>query len=146
MNRRDDRKPGQPAKSRRSRRRRLAEWVSLGISVLLIAALAGYLVLEAVRSRSPYVPVEVRIELDQAHRTAGRFILPVTVKNLGNHTLRDVRVVIALRPGSGGGENKSQDFDIDYLGERAEQRLFVYLDEDPQTLTIEARAAQYRLD
>lgn len=146
MNRRDDSKTATSRPSRRSRRRRLAEWLSLGASVLLIAALAGYLVFEAVRSRSPFVPVEVRIELDRAQRSAGRFILPVTVRNHGNHTLRDVRVVIEHRAASGDGEMQSHDFDIDYLGERAEQRLFVYLDEDPRTLTIEARAAQYRLD
>ena len=71
--------------------------------------------------------------------------MPVTVKNLGDHTLRDLRISIDhQRPG--GGEKQTQDFDIDYLGERAEQRIFIYLDEDPRTLTIEARAVQYRLD
>jgi uncharacterized protein (TIGR02588 family) len=137
-----------PATKRRARRR-LAEWVSLGVSVVLIVAVSGYLVYDGVRSRSPFVPVEVRIELDRSQQRAGRHIVPVSVKNLGEHTLRDLRVTVAHRPRNGGdarGEKQSQDFDIDYLGERAEQRIFIYLDEDPATLTIEARATQYRLD
>jgi uncharacterized protein (TIGR02588 family) len=145
VNRRDHPKPAASPRSPRARHRRLAEWVSLGVSVLLIAALAGYLIFEGFRSRSPFVPVEVRIELDQAQRSAGRFILPVTVRNLGNHTLRDVRVVIE-HGSPADPEKRGQDFDIDYLGERSEQRLFLYLDEDPKSLSIGARAAQYRLD
>jgi uncharacterized protein (TIGR02588 family) len=136
--------------SKRHARRRVAEWVSLGVSVLLIGALSAYLVYQGVSSRSPFVPVEVRIELDRSVQRAGRYVVPVTVKNLGDHTLRDLRVTIEHRRagggGGGGGDRESQDFDIDYLGERAEQRIFIYLDEDPRTLTIEARAVQYRLD
>ena len=134
----------QPTPKRRARRR-VAEWVSLGVSVILIAAIAAYLVYHGLRPRSPFVPVEVRVEPDRSERRAERYIVPVTVKNLGDHTLRDLRITVEHQP-RGGGESQSQDFDIDYICERAEQRIFVYLDEDPKTLTIEARAAQYRLD
>jgi hypothetical protein len=74
---------------------------------------------------------------------------PTTSSRPTCSTKRDLRVTIGHRragAGGGGGETQSQDFDIDYVGERAEQRIFIYLGEDPRTLTIDARATQYRLD
>ena len=132
------------ARPKRRARRRAAEWVSLGISVALICLTAGYLVYDGLRSRSPVVPVDVRVELDRAVDTGGRYVLPLLVRNLGQRTLRDVRVEVSHQ--SDGAARQTQDFDIDYLGERAEQRIFVYLEEDPRTLSVEARAMQYRLD
>ncbi|HTE20375.1 MAG TPA: hypothetical protein VK689_18580, partial [Armatimonadota bacterium] len=61
--------------------RTLAEWVSLGISILLIVALAGYLLRAAARGDDPYVPTEVRPLLDQARQVGGAFILPVEIAN-----------------------------------------------------------------
>jgi uncharacterized protein (TIGR02588 family) len=134
-------------RGKRAARRRLAEWVSLAISVALIAGIAAYLVTQGVRQQSPLLPFDVRIETERAVRRGERFVLPVMIKNLGDHTARDVRIVVEHQPrGGGGGEKQEQDFDVDYLGEHAEQQIFVYLDEDPKTMTVSAKVVQYRLD
>ena len=127
----------------RSAKRKLAEWVSLGVSIVLIAGIAGMLLFEALRANSPFIPAEAVLQLDQVRQQNGRYILPIEVKNEGHHTLRDVRIEIAYDVA---GEQLRQDFTIDYLGEQSQQTIYVYLDHDPSGLRVEAKPVQYRLE
>jgi uncharacterized protein (TIGR02588 family) len=92
---------------------RLAEWVSLGASALLIAAAAGFLVFEGLQPESPQVFAEARPLLKEVRADGGRYVLPVEVINPGKQTLRDLKVGLSY-PGEDGrtGERATP---IDYL-------------------------------
>jgi len=124
--------------------RKLAEWVSLGISVALIFGLAGYLLMEALKPHPAYVPVKVQPLLKQVREEENRFILPVEVTNQGRRTLRDLTIEIEFRPD--GGKPESREVTIDYLGERSKQEIYVYFDRHPRALQVQARPLTYRLD
>ncbi len=124
--------------------RKLAEWVSFRVSASIVVALAGYLAYDAFRANSPIVPIEVTVALDEAARAEQRYVVPVRVRNMGQHALTDVKVRVTHR--SPGGENASQDFDIDYLPEASDETVYLLVDRDPREARIEARAVQYRLE
>jgi uncharacterized protein (TIGR02588 family) len=124
--------------------RKLAEWVSFGVSALIVVALAAYLVYDGLRTNGPIVPIEVTVAIDEAARAEARYVVPVKVRNNGRRTLTDVKVRVTHR--SGGGEARSEDFDIDYLPEDAQETVYVFVDRDPREAQVEARALQYRLE
>ena len=135
-----DEKPGdQP-----SGPRKLAEWVSLGVSALLILALATYLVLQARRGNDPYVPAEARPLLDQVRQVGTMFILPVEITNGGRRTLRALKVEVTHQGPDG--KDESQELDLDYLGERSTQKVYLYFDRHPRDLKVEAKPLHYQVD
>jgi uncharacterized protein (TIGR02588 family) len=105
---------GQREDSKGRSARKLAEWVSLGISAVLILGLAGFLLVEAFRANEPFVPVEVQAKADETRQLNGRFILPVQITNHGEQTLRDLKIELSFT--SPDGEPDKTDLLIDYLG------------------------------
>ncbi len=124
--------------------RRLAEWVSFGVTAAIVAALAAYLVYDGLRANGPIVPIDVTVAIEKAAVAEGRHVVPIIVHNRGLRTAKDVKVEVT-QPGSNGSV-ESHDFDIDYLPEGASETIFHYLDGDPRVAKIEARAVQYRLE
>ncbi len=124
---------------------RLAEWVSLTISALILLTLAGYLVYEAFQANEPYVPVEVQPRTAEVRQVDdGRFILPVFIANRGQQTLRDLNIELSYQPPDR--QPETTEILIDYVGERSEHTVYFYLDQDPATLKPKVRATSYRLD
>ena len=135
---------GEKSKERNAGRK-LAEWVTLGISALIILFLAGYLLLQVFRGNEPMVPVEVKLGLDETQQVAGRFVLPVHIMNNGQQTLRDLKLELTYQPPEAT-EPESTDLQVDYLGELSAQTVYFYFEHPPGELKIEARPASYRLD
>jgi len=124
--------------------RRLAEWISLAISAVLILATATYLVVLGIRGHSDFVPLEVRVEATQIRTHNNRFIVPIQVRNAGQQTLRSLTCEVSA--GQRGGEVESHEFTIDYLGIAARQTVYVYFDTDPRQLEITATPLTYQLE
>ncbi len=137
-------KNGQTDQPAHSAGRKLAEWVSLGLSALVILALVGYLAVEAFRKNEPFIPVEVQALLNDTREVEGKFILPVKVTNRGAQTLRDLKVELRYEPPGSAAE--TADVLIDYLGERSEQTAYFYFAQHPNALKLEARAVSYIVD
>ena len=146
-NARSQERSGRPGETENTRQqspaRKLAEWVTMGISMLLILGLAGYLVFQGFQPAPPYIPAEVRALMQQVRQDGERYILPVEVANRGNRTLRDLKVEVTYLGPEG---KETQDFLIDYLGERSQQNLFFYFDRHPAELQVETQPVSYRLD
>jgi uncharacterized protein (TIGR02588 family) len=124
--------------------RRLAEWITFGLSLTLVLALSGHL---AWRLREPVTElVDARItpRLDRVARQEGRFVLPLDIANPGGRTIRDLQVRVEYR--GAGGEPRSMDLLVDYLGQSSEQVVYTYFRDDPRTLSIRAEAMSYRVD
>ena len=124
--------------------RTLAEWVSLGVSALLIISMVGFLIYEGVRGQPPFVPTQVRPLAHEARRLGERYILPIEVRNLGDRTLRELEIEATYRTPEG--KEETQEFTVAYLGEGSSTRLYLYLDRDPSGEKIEARAVHYLSD
>lgn len=129
----------------RSVSRTLAEWVSLGVSCLLIVGLAGFLVYEIVKGNDPYNLAKTSARTDEARQVEAVFILPVEVENTGRRTLRDLDVELTYAP-PGKQQPEQATKTIDYLGEGSTQTLYFYLDHDPRQMAVHVRPLHYRVD
>jgi uncharacterized protein (TIGR02588 family) len=124
--------------------RKLAEWVTLGTSALVVAGVAGFLIYEALREDSPFVPVHARVLMEQVRQEGGRYVVPVEVRNDGRQTLKEFKIHIRYRSIDGTPQNS--DFLIDYLGERKSQKVYLYFDRAPSELRVEVEPFAYQLE
>jgi uncharacterized protein (TIGR02588 family) len=129
---------------RRTAGRLVAEWISLGISVLLILGLSGYLAWQALGTESSYIPVRVQPLWGEVRPQDGRFVVPIQVENQGSQTVRDLRIGISYVGEEG--EAVEQDTTIDYLGEKSTTRIFVYTPTDPRQAQLEVTPSLYHLE
>ncbi|MFN3648339.1 MAG: hypothetical protein ACK47B_02060 [Armatimonadota bacterium] len=129
---------------RRTGGRLVAEWISLGISVLLILGLSGYLLWQGLGAETEHIPVQVRPLWGEVRPLGGEYVVPIEVENQGRRTVRDLRIGITYVGEQG--EEVEQDTTIDYLGERSKTRVFVYVPTDPRQAQLEATPSLYRLE
>ena len=127
-----------------SRLRKLAEWVSLGVSLCLILGIAGFLLYETLRSSAPHPIVRTRLLHQEVKKVDGRFILPVEIQNRGERAIRLLRLEVSYTPP--GGREETRELDVDYLGEKSGQTVYLYFDEDPKTLGVKAEPQFYFLE
>jgi uncharacterized protein (TIGR02588 family) len=132
------------AGKRASMRRKTAEWITTAGSVLVVVAVAAFLLYEIVGPDSPYVPVSIRPRLDQVERRDERWLLPVEVENRGRRTLQGFKAEVTYEAPAG--DRGRREIEIDFLGEGSVQRHYVSLDRDPRQLRIEARPLSYHVD
>ena len=124
--------------------RKLAEWVSLAISAVLILSIMGFLVGQVFTPEAPHVPVQARALLEKTKQAGEQYVLPVEIVNQGNQTLRNLMVEVeATEPGK---EPTKYEVEIDYLGEGARQEAYLYLPVDPRTVEIEVTPLRYSLE
>ena len=124
--------------------RKLAEWVSLIISALLILGVASVLIYNALKPNAEVVNVTVVAEMEKVQRTGERFVLPVRVENRGDRTVRELTVEVSFQPKDA--EPQTAEMTIDYLAESAHSVVYFYFEEDPKGLQIDVRPTSYRLD
>lgn len=109
--------------------RKSAEWISLICSILLIAAIAAYLIYSMIRSSSPLVATRTDVEWEQVQQKQGRYILPVKVTNKGRLTLQNVKIRINYRASDGRMRSVTQA--IQFLPGHSEQRIYFYFNRLP---------------
>ncbi len=124
--------------------RKLAEWITMILSAMIVLAVAGYLVYGITQPDEPFVASQVRVLKDQARRQGQAWIVPVEVHNRGSQTLRRLLVDITW-PGDAR-PPESRRLQIDYLGERATHTSYLYLPTDPAGLTFDAHPISYQID
>jgi uncharacterized protein (TIGR02588 family) len=71
------------------------EWTVFGLSLLLVAGVLGFLLVEGLRRSEPTPRVEVGLGAPVAQ--AGALVVPVTLYNLGDQSVEQVQVEIVLR-------------------------------------------------
>jgi uncharacterized protein (TIGR02588 family) len=142
---RDREPPGREGQgSPRSGVRTAAEWVTLGVSALILLGIIGYLVYQAMRPAPPHVRVEARALVGRVERAGDRYVLPIELRNRGRRTVRQLRVEV--RHGRQGEEPETTELDVDYLGGGSTHEAYVYLEEDPRGLKVEVEPRQYQLE
>lgn len=131
---------------KRSTGRKFAEWVTLGLSVLLVLAIAGYLVYSGSREQSPHVPVEVRVLAGEVQEASGRYVVPIEVRNLGRRTLKDLKVQVTFAAPAGESNQPDEEVTLDYLAAGAAQKIYLYVHRHPKDMTVVAEPSSYRLE
>ena len=113
----------------------LAEWATLGASVLILALVLGALAYFYFSDTAPQAPtIEVRPRIDQIREATDAFYLPVEVINHGVQTASDVSVQLTLSDRDGASESVS--FTVPFLpGGATLTRVAVY-QKDPALGTL----------
>lgn len=141
------RDPGTPQADAGSRTggRKLAEWVTMGVSTALVLGVVGFLIYQMTREQGPFVAVEVRLLADQTRQSGGRYVTPVEIHNRGRRTLRSFRGEVTFQTPDG--TPGKREFEIDYLGEQVRRTVYVYFDRRPNELKdLYAVPLDYQLD
>ena len=124
--------------------RRIAEWVSFGISLAIILALVVHLSWRLLASPAVLPNVRVTPRFEGVAEVGGHFVLPLEVSNPGPRTIQDVQIRIRYR--SRRGATESMDLVIDYVGLTSTQTVFAHFDRDPRGMAVEADAISSRLE
>ena len=122
----------------------IAEWVSLGISSVILVgplALLSYLHFSG-RDTPPEVEVQPRFE---AVRSAGgRYYVPIGVSNRGGQTAEDVRVKVSLRTEPGqDGQGEPAEVAVQFLAGHATHQAAVAFSRDPSSGQLVVEAISY---
>ncbi|MBA2277054.1 MAG: hypothetical protein H0W06_04760 [Chloroflexia bacterium] len=78
--------------------RSLAEWVTLAVSIVVVAAFVGAAFVENVTRDEPAgAPITVEVLLEQIEQREGSFYVPFEVSNAGSSPVEDVSLLFELR-------------------------------------------------
>jgi len=124
--------------------RRLAEWLTFGVSAALVLVLGGYLTWRMREPIDDVAFVEVVLRRAEVRQHGGSFALPIELRNPSRRAMRDVLIRVR-RPGPAD-TRESVDVLVDYLGQRSSQTIYVYSSADPRGGAIDAEAISYRVD
>jgi uncharacterized protein (TIGR02588 family) len=111
------------------RSRSTAEWVTLSVSIAILALLIGSVVYVSFTGSDEPATIGVRPEMEEMRRDGATYYLPVQVTNKGGHTAEDVQVQLTLA--SGEGESASATFTIRFLAGGEQKRGVVAFQTDP---------------
>lgn len=110
-----------------------AEWTTLVLSSVLIAAVVAAVVYLSVTRGD--APPAFQAALQAAEARSGRFYLPVTVTNTGDVAAREIRVRVELRTGD---TTESSTFTIELLAAGASDDGVAIFSSDPAQGTVQA--------
>lgn len=121
-------------------RMKLAELLSLGISVILVAGIVGFLVYQLLQDDDHYAQIEVLPQLQKVKERSGRFIVPVAIRNRGNQTLSEVAIRAI------GAKGPPHDFTLDYVGGNSDETVYMIFSHDPRVEKLVFEALHYQID
>jgi uncharacterized protein (TIGR02588 family) len=110
-----------PAKNR-------LEWAVFAVGLVLVLATLGFLVRESIVGAGG--PPEVVARLGEARPSAGGYLIPVEVANIGQSTAEDVLVPIFLE--LPGGKREEAELNIAFLPRDSKRDGWVSFRDDPR--------------
>jgi uncharacterized protein (TIGR02588 family) len=111
-------------------RKNWVEWAALGISVLAIAAVVGFLVIDGLASRDTRAMPTVELDVAGGYATELGYVVPARVRNDGGAPAE--RVVLEARA-QVNGEQQLSTFEIDFLPSESEVEVFFGFDAEPES-------------
>lgn len=121
--------------------RSAAEWITLGISVLIVAGVVGLTTYFYLSSANGPAVLTVEPRAEETYDAGGRYYLPITVRNGGEATAEDVRVRISVADPSG--RQESAEVLVQFLAGGGSSRAVASFGSDPRTGQVEAVAVSY---
>ena len=119
--------------SRRRRGRDAAEFVTLVVSIAVVAALIGGVMYVQLARGDRLPAIEVRAAVDELRAEGGRFYLPVEIENTGDQAAASVLIVVIQRVGE---REVEHELLIDYLAGGGTADATAVLMEDPRRAGI----------
>ncbi|MEL6938771.1 MAG: TIGR02588 family protein [Cyanobacteria bacterium J06598_1] len=127
---------------RPSRKRTLAEWVTLTLSTLVLLVIVALVLYDWQLSKN--IPPAFQVEITEATRlTEGRYYVPFTLKNTGGRIARTVQVIAELHLPDNNDETGEQEFDF-LSGNERKKGGFVF-EHNPQSGDLVVRVASFGL-
>ena len=132
-----------------SPQRRVAEAITLALSVLIVGGLALYLALQArlPTAGAEFVTVRAQVKWEQAQRKGGRTILPIEIENASRTTLRQVLLLVTFQED---GKEQEREVAFDYVAAGARRTAYMLFKREVSTLRreakLEAEPSFYTLD
>lgn len=103
------------------------EWSVFGVGLVLVLATLGFLVREALVGSGG--PPEVVARLGAPRASAGGYMVPVEVANVGEGTAEDVTVTVVLE--GAGEEREEAQLEIAFLPRDSRRNGYVTFQRDP---------------
>ncbi len=111
--------------------RNRAEWVSLGISLVLLSAVVGTVL--SLWLHPSLKPAEFMVELGQVRTANGHYYLPVTVKNEGDATAAQVTVEGSLDAAP---DDEIATTTFDFVPARSDAEGILIFSQEPSGATV----------
>ena len=120
--------------------RSIAEWTTLGFSVLIVGGLAAYLGWDAMQPRSNVVKIESRIDWKQVQQRDRKWVLPIEIHNADRQNLSEVHLQVTWQENK---KEQSRDVSFDYVAQGSWQRVYLWFGSDPRGLKVRAEPSFY---
>ncbi|NEQ31597.1 MAG: TIGR02588 family protein [Leptolyngbya sp. SIO4C5] len=122
--------------------RTLAEWITLGVTTLILAILVGLVVYDwrVNQNRPPAFQVEIT---ETARVTDSHYYVPFEIVNTGGRIARTVQVTAELH--IDGIDDETGEQQIDFLSGNERKRGSFVFNHNPQAGELIIRVASYRL-
>lgn len=114
-----------------------AEWVSLSVSLILLATVVGMIV--SLWVSEPTGPARFKIERGEMRSEEGLSHLPMTVTNVGGTAAREIRVEGKL---SANGQEERPTTTIDFLPVQAREEIVLIFRGDASGASVEVVSYQ----
>ena len=117
----------------------MAEWATLGLSILLVLGLVGTVASQELRGQRRPAEVAADADLGATRAQEGRFHVPVRVVNGGDEPAEDVQVVLTL---TAAGSSEEAELRIVFLAGGAQAEGTAAFGSDPRAgeLRVEVRS------
>jgi len=110
--------------------RTTAEWVTLGVSALIVLALAGLVVFQTITQGTRPPEIEVKPLTEEVKQIGENYYLPIEVSNRGELAVEAVEVEVELRVE--GKEPETIGFTVPFLAGLETDTQTVVLSDDPR--------------
>jgi uncharacterized protein (TIGR02588 family) len=115
------------------------EWTVFGVGLVLVLTTLGYLVRESLVGQSG--PPEVIVQLGTPRASAGGYLVPIEVSNVGNDTAEDVRIPVLLDLPDGAREEA--ELDVAFLPRGSVRDGWVSFRNDPSRGSLSVGAIAF---
>jgi len=116
------------------------EWSCFALALLLVAAVLGFLVRDALIAGK--APPRIEFHLGESEKHGEHFRLPVRAQNHGDQTAESVQVEVVLKTA---GKEERAEFVIDHLPKHGQREGYVTFRTDPRAAeNVQVRALGYQ--
>lgn len=122
--------------------RSTAEWVTFGLSSLILGAIAGLVVYSWATEHDRPPTLEVR-QTDAIRQENGQFYIPFEVVNTGGQTAESVQVIAELRKNNQ--VEASGDLQIDFLAQNETETGAFVFKQNPRNGELTLRIGSYKV-
>ncbi|MGI9036029.1 MAG: TIGR02588 family protein [Pyrinomonadaceae bacterium] len=117
----------------------LLEWIAAGIGLVLVVGAIGFMLYQAIISKS--APPEIKITVISVAAVETGYLVIFEAENTGEETASNVAIKGEIKNGNESVEKS--DVTLDYVPSHSKRKGGLYFSKNPQQFNLEIRAAAY---